>query len=66
MAGQVRALLDKILSERAKGNTSVAMSTKTKLILKGFNPDHWSAASTDDPEVISKVKEIARDLGVTL
>ena len=66
MAGQVRALLDKIVSERAKGNRTIAMSTKTKLIIKGVNPDHWNARSPDDPDVLSKVRQIAQDFGVTL
>jgi len=66
MSGQVKSLIDKIISERSKGNPTIVNTTKTKLILKGIDPDKWDAASPDDVQVISKVKQIAQELGVTI
>ncbi|HTZ18442.1 MAG TPA: hypothetical protein VMB78_08380 [Dissulfurispiraceae bacterium] len=66
MAGQVKQLIDTIIRERSKGNTTVATTTKTKLILKGINPDAYSSISEDDLKVLARVREIAAELGVVL
>jgi hypothetical protein len=66
MAGQIRTMLDRIVVERGKGDNVLAMLTKAKLILKGFDPDRFGAATPDDPVTIARIKQIARELGVTL
>jgi hypothetical protein len=64
MAGQIKHMIDSIVEQRAKGNPTIALTTKTKLVLKGLNPDRFDSGSPDDPAVITKVKAIAADLGV--
>jgi hypothetical protein len=66
MAGQVKTMLDRIVVERGKGDEVLAMLTKAKLILKGFDPDRFSLSTPDDPATIARVKQVARELGVTL
>jgi hypothetical protein len=66
MAGQIRQMIDTIIRERSKGNATVAMTTKTKIILKGISPDSYNTGSEDDPKVIARVKEIANELGISL
>jgi hypothetical protein len=66
MAGQVRRMIDTIIQERSKGNVTIATTTKTKMILKGLNPDAYNNGSEDDPKVVARVKEIAAELGVVL
>lgn len=66
MAGQIKALIDRIVNQRAKGNPLVVQTTLAKLALKGVNPDRFTSASPDDAAVIARVKLIAADLGVTL
>ncbi|MGO9481956.1 MAG: hypothetical protein ACLP05_09280 [Candidatus Kryptoniota bacterium] len=66
MAGQVKALIDKIITERSKGNPTIVVTTRTKLILKGIDPDKWDTASPDDFQMISKVRQVAQELGVKL
>jgi hypothetical protein len=66
MAGQIRRLLDTIIVKRSKGNPTIALTTKTKLIFKGFDPDSFSGTSPDDPATIEKIKAIAAELGVSL
>ncbi len=66
MAGQIKRMLDSIINQRAKGNPTVALTTKTKLILKGVNPDRFSSASDDDPAFIAKVQVIAAELGMCI
>jgi hypothetical protein len=66
MAGQIKRMIDTIIQERSKGNVTVATTTKTKMILKGLNPDFYHNGSEDDPKVMTRVKEIAAELGVVL
>lgn len=41
-------------------------TTKTKLILKGLDPDRFNASSADDPKLLERVKIAGRELGVKL
>jgi hypothetical protein len=66
MAGQIKSIIDKIVQERSKGNQTIANTTLTKLMLKGIDASKWTAASSDDPVVLQKVKEVAREFGVTV
>ncbi|OGJ94205.1 MAG: hypothetical protein A2487_07675 [Candidatus Raymondbacteria bacterium RifOxyC12_full_50_8] len=66
MAGQIKRLIDTIITQRAKGNTTIMYTTKAKLTLKGVNPDLFSDTSADDPETINRLKGIAAELGVTI
>ena len=66
MAGKIKQMIDQIIAKRANGNAAIEKVTKTKLVLKGVNPDNFTAASEDDPAIIAKVKQVAGELGVTL
>ena len=66
MAGQVRAMIDQIVEQWSKGNSVLATTTLTKLILKGLDPARFDANSPDDPIVIARVREAAAELNVTL
>jgi hypothetical protein len=66
MAGQVKALAERIIRERAKGNPIIALSTETKMILKGVNPKKWHEFSPDDPPAIAALLQIANEFGVKL
>jgi hypothetical protein len=66
MPGQIRRTIDTILLQRAKGNPTIILTTKTKLILKGVDPDRFTAASPDDGAVLAKLRIIAADFGVRL
>lgn len=66
MAGQIKRMIDTIILERSKGNLTVATTTKTKIILKGINPDAYNAGSDDDPKVMARVRQIGAELGITL
>ena len=66
MAGQIKRMLDEIIRQRAKDSPIVASTTKTKLTLKGFNPDKFTAASEDIPGMIAKLRGIAAEMGVKL
>jgi hypothetical protein len=66
MAGLIKSMLDTIVERRSHGNPILAQTTRTKLILKGVDPDGYSAASPDDPGVIARVRQIAADLQISL
>ena len=66
MAGQIKLMIDSLLAQRSKGNQTLLFATRTKLTLKGLNPDRFNSSSPDDPAVIAKVKSFAAELGVRL
>jgi len=66
MAGQIKKMLDLIIEERSQGNRTVALTTKTKLVMRGIHPDKYDSASEDDPKILAKIGEIANEFGVTL
>ncbi len=66
MPGQIKGMIDTILEQRSKGSSTLFFATKTKLILKGVNPERFTATTPDDPQVIAKVQAIAAELGVRL
>ena len=66
MAGKIIKMINKIVDQRAQGNATIATTTRTKLLLKGINPEKFDNASADDPAIIEKLKNLAIDMGVTL
>jgi hypothetical protein len=66
MAGSIKIMLDKIIAQKAKGNATIINVTKTKLILKGINPDKFTSSSEDDQIIIQKVRSIAKEMDVTI
>lgn len=64
MAGQIKLLIDQIVEKKSKGNQTIAGAVKTKLILKGIKPDAYTATSPDDAVIITKLKDLAREIGV--
>lgn len=55
MAGKVREMIDHIVNTRAKGDKTIEMVIKTKMIMKGVDPDKYYAQSYDDPIAIAKL-----------
>lgn len=66
MAGQVLSLINKLVDGRAKGNATVASTTRTKLLLKGIKAASWTPTSPDDPEMIARIQAVAKEMGVTI
>ncbi len=64
MAGQIKRMIEDIVSRRAGDNQIVVKTTQTKLILKGIEIHRWSESSPDDPMIIERLREIAAELGV--
>ncbi len=57
-------MIQKIVTEKSKGNQVIASSIKTKIILKGIAIDKYTPASPDDFVVINKLREIGKEFGI--
>lgn len=66
MAGQIFKMINSIIDQRSNGNDTIASTTRTKLILKGINPDKFDAGSPDDPAVIEKLKTLAQEMNIAV
>ncbi len=62
MAGKIRQMIDSIITQRAKDNPMLERVIKTKLILKGINPNKYTLQSEDDPIVIGKLEKMIAEL----
>jgi len=66
MAGKIKKMLDEIVAVKSGGHPTLMITAKTKLILKGLNPDKYDARSEDDPNIMKKVITTAREMGVAI
>lgn len=64
MAGKIKSMLDDIIAQRAKGNQTLVTTTKSKLLLKGIDYDKFTAQTVDDPVLIEKVRQCAKEMGI--
>lgn len=61
MAGKIQQMIDTIISQRAKDNAILARIIKTKLVLKGIDPNKFTPQSADDPAVIGKLEALMKE-----
>lgn len=66
MAGQAHQLIEKLVTTRAQGNASVALSTRTKLLMQGIDSAKWTPTSPDDPAMIAKIRSVATAMGLSI
>lgn len=63
MAGKIKEMIDSVIAQRAMGNPMLEKIIKTKLILKGINPNKYTMQSEDDPVVLEKIEKMVTELG---
>jgi len=66
VAGKIKTIIDIIVEKRSNGNSTIANLTKSKMVMKGINPEKYGADSADDPQVIEKLLVLAKELNVTI
>ncbi|NDO47590.1 hypothetical protein [Clostridium sp. MD294] len=66
MAGQIYHIIQSVITQKSKGNQIIARSIKTKMILKGIAVDKYTPSSPDDPVMVQKVKDVAKEFGLTV
>jgi hypothetical protein len=64
--GSIKRLIDAIVSHRSNGNPIIAKSMRTKLMLKGINPDNYTTDTPDDPMILKRLNRLAQAMGVSL
>ncbi len=62
MAGKIRRMIDSVIQQRAMGNPMLEKIIKTKMILKGVNPNKYTLDSDDDPVILGKLESMIREL----
>lgn len=63
MPGKVKRMIDSIIEQRSRGDPILLKTTKTKLMLKGINPDKFTLKSEDDPRILEKLNKLMKELG---
>lgn len=66
MAGTVRRIIDRIKDQRSSGNSVVALTVETRLVLQGFDPQRFEYDTPDDPGRLARIEEIAGEMGVEI
>jgi hypothetical protein len=62
--GTAKRTIDAIIAFRAGENPTLRYATETKLILKGISVAAYTENTPDDPKVISRLYEIAGQMGL--
>lgn len=58
MAGKIKEMIDFIIEQRSRNNTTIESIVKTKMMLKGVNPYKYNHLSDDDPNIIGKLEKM--------
>ncbi|MGD8778805.1 MAG: hypothetical protein PVH88_07565 [Ignavibacteria bacterium] len=66
MAGKINKVCNEIITKVSGGNPTLVNVTRTKLILKGVNPDRYDEKSDDDSAVLEKLKGIANEFKLNI
>ena len=66
MPGKIKAMIDQVIEQKSAGNSMVAGTVRTKLLLKGIDPSKFDANSPDDSTIIQKIRTAASEMGVHL
>ncbi len=66
MPGTVRKIIERIKEQRSGGNSVVAMTVETRLVLQGFDPERFGHDTPDDAARLSRISEIAQEMGANV
>ncbi len=62
MAGQIKQNIDVIMEKFGNGDALVENLISTKLYLRGIRRELFSKDTPDDPAILTRLKEIEREL----
>lgn len=66
MPGTIRKIIDRIKEVRSGGNSVVALTVETRLVLQGFDPQRFGHDAADDPARLARIKDIAAEMEVDI
>ena len=64
MPGTIYRMIEEIVKAKSAGNAKLADLTRTRIMLKGIMIDRFGPDSADDPIIIARLQQIARDMKV--
>ncbi len=66
MPGTIRKIIDRIKEVRSGGNSVVALTVETRLVLQGFDPERFGYDAPDDAARLARIRDIAAELGIDI
>ena len=66
MPGTVRKIIERIKEQRSAGNSVVALTVETRLVLQGFDPQRFDYDTPDDAGRLARIREIAQEMDVAV
>lgn len=57
-------MIDEIIAKRSRGDAALALTTETKLLIKGFDRARYDALSPDDSNSLTKLRAVANEMGI--
>ena len=66
MPGTIRRIIDRIKEVRSGGNSVVALTVETRLVLQGFDPQRFDHDAPDDAARLARIGEIAGEMNVDI
>lgn len=66
MPGTIRRIIDRIKEVRSGGNSVVALTVETRLVLQGFDPERFGYDTPDDAARLARIRDIAAELGIDI
>jgi len=66
MPGTIRKAIDRIKDVRSGGNSVVALTIETRLVLQGFDPLRFGYEDADDPARLARLREVASEMDVDI
>ena len=66
MPGTVRKIIERIKEKRSGGNSVVALTVETRLVLQGFDPQRFDYDTADDAGRLARIAEIAEEMNVDI
>jgi predicted amidophosphoribosyltransferase len=61
--GNIKKVIEAIIVRKGRGDPLLVINIRKKLVFKGINPAKYTCETIDDPVVLRKLIELARDLG---
>jgi predicted ArsR family transcriptional regulator len=62
--GRIKQMIDRILQQQSPNAPHRTMALRTKLLLRGIDPEAYTHQTPDDPKILRLVEEIAQRLGM--
>ncbi len=66
MKGTAQKMINHLIETRSKGNPTLVINTKTRLILKGIDPAKFTGDTPDEPNELHKIQQLASEWGIQL